>query len=181
MAVRNSCPAICSNSMVRACPYPYRRANFSKIFRLLTKARPAVVFGSDFIPCRVSSRWDSLSSTVGPRPVPRNGTEVPCVPAVKAPEGRVATLNERTGASSDRTGGEGGNIRNAQNFVGAESSFLRWLHARDGAYDWSPAQPSAGRQVPEAVFAAGTAHPGPSPQIRTPSPAAALRAQWLAP
>src|SRR6266481_2025520 len=70
IAVRNSCPATCSNSMVRACPYPYRRANFSKMFRLLTKARPAVVFGSDFIPCRVRPEWDSLSSTVGPGTVP---------------------------------------------------------------------------------------------------------------
>ena len=179
MAVRNSCPAICSNSMVRACPYPYRRANFSKMFRLLTKARPAVVFGSDFIPCRVSSPWDSLSSTVGPRPVPRNGTDVPCVPAVKPPEGRVATLNERTGASRERTGGRKEN-RSAQDFVGAEFSSGRWLHGRGGAYDWSPAQPWASRQVPAAVFATGTVRPNPSPRIRTPSPAAVLPERWLA-
>ena len=53
MAVRNSCQAIWSCSMVRACSWPYKRANFNSMLRLLTKARPAALLGSAFILRRV--------------------------------------------------------------------------------------------------------------------------------
>jgi len=49
IAVRSSCQAILSCSLVRVCSYPYKRANFRRMFRLLTKARPAADFGSVFI------------------------------------------------------------------------------------------------------------------------------------
>src|SRR5712692_5529693 len=53
------------------------------MFRLLTKARPAIVLGSTaFILRNAPSAWDYLTSTLGPAAVCGNGTEVPCAPAV---------------------------------------------------------------------------------------------------
>jgi len=49
IAVRNSFQATVNCSTTRAWSYPYRRANFSRIFRLRTNARAAVALGSVFI------------------------------------------------------------------------------------------------------------------------------------
>jgi hypothetical protein len=49
IAIRNSFHATVNCSTTRACSYPYRRANFSNIFRLRTNARAAVALGSVFI------------------------------------------------------------------------------------------------------------------------------------
>ena len=58
MAMRNSFHATCNCSIVRVWSYPYNRANFNKILRLRTNARPAVALGSVFIPSPpASSRW----------------------------------------------------------------------------------------------------------------------------
>src|SRR5260370_19416962 len=77
------------------------------MFKLRTNARPAVVFGSVFIPRHARPVWDFLTSTVGVVISPGNGTEVPCVRAVKPPKGRVRSLHRGTGANPRRTGGRG--------------------------------------------------------------------------
>src|SRR5260370_40462855 len=77
------------------------------MFKLRTNARPAVVFGSVFIPRHARPVWDFLTSTVGVVISPGNGTEVPCVRAVKPPKGRVRSLHRGTGANPRRTGGGG--------------------------------------------------------------------------
>src|SRR4029077_5422570 len=84
-----------------------RRANFKRMFRLLTKARPAVDLESAIIRGQERPHWDYLPSTVGLWPVRGNGTEVPCVSAVKPPRGRVRDLLNRTGLLRRRTGGRG--------------------------------------------------------------------------
>src|SRR5947207_8464230 len=64
MAVRSSCQAVWSCSMVRTCSYPYSRANFKSMLRLLTNASQAAFLESAFILRRLAHQYNYLRTPV---------------------------------------------------------------------------------------------------------------------
>src|SRR6266851_3240622 len=127
------------------------------MFRLLTKARPAIVLGSTaFILRNAPSAWDYLTSTLGPAAVCGNGTEVPCAPAVmpwggtgKKPvpkdgrtRGHVARITAATESLPVPQGANGGSQfpgiqqsdRSAGGLIHKELNSWTWPYDRAGAY-----------------------------------------------
>src|SRR5713101_2129872 len=179
------------------------------MFRLLTKARPAIVLGSTaFILRNAPSAWDYLTSTLGPAAVCGNGTEVPCAPAVmpwggtgKKPVPKYGRTRGEDrwprctnhGSYRKSSGAPGrkrwkpipGTPANAGSGTGRlihkELNSWTWPCDRAGGYGWRLARRGAVRQAPLTIGAICRALRAPSPQTRRPSPAAAPRAQSLAP
>src|SRR5579862_3314935 len=85
----------------------------------------------------------------------------------------VTRLYERAGLTLGRTGGRNDEERGAS-FSASQRGRVAWC-------DWSPALPSADRQIPVTICGAERVPRGPCRRIRTPSPVDEHHAPRLVP